>query len=318
MLEKTRLAYVFPGQGSQEIGMGLQLFERYALARIIFEKADKILGFPVSKLCFNGPEEELNKTTNVQPAMLLVSIACYQAAMEISENRLPLPIFTAGHSLGEYAALVISGVLSLDNALYIVRERGKLMYEASQEYPGGMLAIMGSDEESIKEICNLSDTQISNINSPGQIVISGNNEQIVRAREIAESRGMRRIRTLKVSGPFHSRWMQHAAEGLDMVLQGIEFTGCSIPIISNVTAKPILKAEEIRTDLVEQVISCVRWQQSVETMLNSGVNAFIEFGHGQVITNLIKRINPDIKVFNIDDVNTEKQVNGIIEYLNYR
>ena len=214
MSKEIKIAYVFPGQGSQEIGMGAYLYRNYESARKLYTVADSILGFPISQLCMCGPLEELTRTVNVQPSILLTTIACYEAAREISANKLPEPAFLAGHSLGEYSALVVSHALGMHDALKLTRERGRLMYRAGEENPGGMLAIIGAAESAVHEICAESGMAISNINAPGQIVISGIDADMAKAKRIAQTRGIRRIVQLNVSGPFHSRWMQPACDGL--------------------------------------------------------------------------------------------------------
>jgi len=307
-----KIAYVFPGQGSQEVRMGLNLYNQYKSAKGIFDKADKILGYSISELCFNGPEEDLTKTVNVQPAILTVSIACLEAAKEIAGNKLPLSEFVAGHSIGEYSAMVAAGILDFGDAIKLVSERGKLMHEAALNNPGAMMAILGTDEEVVKEICTKTNTEISNINSPGQVVISGSKENIAQAKIEAELKGIRRIIPLRVSGAFHSRLMQSASEGLGLALDSIHFNSSSVRLISNLTGEAIPENGDIKRELTDQVIKCVQWQKSVETLISNGVTCFIEFGHGQVLTNLIKRINTSVSVYNIGDNDTINQINAII------
>ena len=308
MVEKTKIAYVFPGQGSQTVGMGADLYANYSSARAVFDEADKALGFPLTRLCFEGPEEELTQTINVQPAVLTVSIACLKAALEVSGNRLPPPAFVAGHSLGEYTALVVAGVLSLSDAVLLVRERGRLMHEAGRRKPGGMLAVIGLDEEATREICLSAGTEVSNINSPGQIVISGAEEDLAEARRLAETKGARRVIPLKVSGAFHSLLMEPAVEGLRAAISGFTFQKPSIPVVANVTAEILTEAKPIKDELVDQVLSCVQWQRSVENMIAEGVTTFFEIGPGQVLAGLIKRISPGAQVFSISNVDTIRQV----------
>jgi [acyl-carrier-protein] S-malonyltransferase len=208
MAELSKAAYVFPGQGSQNTGMGLGLYNNYPSAKGVFDEADASLGFSLSHLCFEGPEEELTKTHNVQPAILVVSIACLKALQEASRGDFPSPAFVAGHSLGEYTALVAAGVLGLADAVLLVRERGRLMYEAGLKNPGSMLAVIGLDEEAVKDVCLQSGTEISNINCPGQIVISGAAQALAEANKLAKTRGARALLPLKVSGAFHSALME--------------------------------------------------------------------------------------------------------------
>jgi [acyl-carrier-protein] S-malonyltransferase len=304
MVEEIKVAYVFPGQGSQSVGMGLDLQVHYASARQIYEEVDDTLGFSLSRLCFEGPEEELTQTINVQAAVLATSIACLKAAQEVTGNTLPLPTYVAGHSLGEYTSLIVAGVLSLQDALRLVRERGRLMHEAGQRKAGGMLAIMGLDLEIVEDICLSVGTAVSNINSPGQIVVSGAKENLEKARRLAQLKGARRVIPLKVSGAFHSPLMDPAIEGLRNAIAGFTFNEAKIPLITNVTAQPITSVEAIKEELVSQIIHCVRWQQSVETMITRGVTTFFEIGPGDVLTGLIKRISPGARTFNISNVRT--------------
>jgi len=290
------------------VGMGSDLYERYSSAREIFDEADEILGFSLSRLCFEGPEDDLVQTSNVQPAVLTVSIACLKAAQEISNNSLPPPAFVAGHSLGEYTALVVANVLSLSDAICLVRERGRLMHEAGLKRPGSMLAVIGLDEESIEEICLSTETKVSNVNSPGQIVISGAQDKLDEASRLAKIKGARRLIPLKVSGAFHSPLMEPASDGLRNAIKGFAFQKPSVPIVANVTAQPLSNSEMIKEELVSQLLHCVKWQQSVETMVASDVTTFVEIGPGKVLTGLIKRISPATQTFNISDAETANQI----------
>ncbi len=307
MVKNGKVAYIFPGQGSQAVGMGRNLYEKYQSARDVFCEADRTLDFSLSRLCFDGPEEELTQTVNVQPAILTTSIACLRAAEEIMGGRIPLPDAVAGHSLGEYTALVVAGVLSLAEAVSLVRERGRLMHQAGGVVPGGMLAVLGLDQAVVEDICMDADTEISNVNCPGQIVVSGAEDKLVEFRRLAETKGAGRIIRLKVSGAFHSRLMQPAADGLIRAITKTAFSKPEVPVMANVTAGVLNNADDIRQELCDQVTHCVRWQESVENMINGGVTRFVEIGHGRVLADLIKRINPEAPVLNIDDVDTEKQ-----------
>lgn len=302
MAETSRIAYVFPGQGSQKIGMGADLYNIYSSAREIFDEADAALGFPLSRLCFEGPEEELIKTKNVQPAILVTSIACLKAAQQNSNENLPLPSFVAGHSLGEYTALVAANVLSMSDAVTLVRERGRLMYEAGQKNPGAMLAIVGLDEEVVKSICLHSKTEISNINCPGQIVISGAIDALVEANKLAKMKGARRLIPLKVSGAFHSALMEPIIAEFSEVMSRVAFHPPTIPIIANVTAQPLADVDSIQEELVKQLRNCIQWQSSIEYMMYNGVTAFYEIGPGKVLSGLIRRINPQLQIFNISGI----------------
>lgn len=229
-MEQEKIAYVFPGQGSQEVGMGLQVYVHFASAREVFDEVDKTLGFPLSRLCFEGPEEELIQTVNVQPAILTVSIAYLKALQEASGNKFPGPAFVAGHSLGEYTALVSAGVVSLADGVRLVRERGRLMHEAGRRKPGGMLAVIGMDRGTLEEICMYTGTELSNINCPGQVVISGSDENLAKARRLMQIKGARRVVPLKVSGAFHSSLMEPAIPGLKEVISRFTFCPPCVPI----------------------------------------------------------------------------------------
>jgi len=296
-------AYVFPGQGSQQVGMGYDLCQASAQAREVFEEADDALAFPLSQLCFEGPEEELSQTINAQPAILTVSLACLKAAAEVAGG-LICPAFMAGHSLGEYTALVAAHVLHFKEAVRLTRERGRLMQEAGQMAPGGMAAIIGLDEVSVEELCQEAGAQIANLNSPGQIVISGTRETLVRAMDLAGAMGARRVMPLKVSGAFHSPLMQPAAEGIAQAISQLNFRDPSVPIVVNSTAQPVTTAEAMKEELLEQLCHCVQWQKSVEFMVDAGVSTFIEIGPGQVLSGLIKRIDKEAQILNVEDASS--------------
>ncbi|HIE17253.1 MAG TPA: ACP S-malonyltransferase [Dehalococcoidia bacterium] len=288
--------------------MGLELYSRYSSAREVFREADAALGFPLSRLCFEGPEEQLVRTVNVQPAVLTVSIACLRTAQELAGNSLPSPDIVAGHSLGEYTALVVAGVLDLSQAVCLVRERGRLMNECGEISPGGMIAVLGLDQETVTAICNSAGTEIANINCPGQIVVSGAQENLTKFVGLAEAKGARRIIRLKVSGAFHSRLMQPALEGLRGAISELAFSEPLVPVVGNVTAQALTDVFAIKQELSDQIINCVQWQRSVENMIASGVTTFVEIGHGQVLSGLIKRISPAVAVFNVGDVEIERQI----------
>jgi [acyl-carrier-protein] S-malonyltransferase len=302
MAELSKVAYVFPGQGSQSTGMGLDLYNSYPSAKEVFDEADASLGFPLSRLCFEGPDEELTKTHNVQPAILVVSIACLKALEEANIFNFPSPTFVAGHSLGEYTALVAAGVLGLADAVLLVRERGRLMYEAGLKNPGSMLAVIGLDEETVKNISFHSGTEISNLNCPGQIVISGAIEALAKANELAKTRGARVLIPLKVSGAFHSALMEPIIAEFSKIVSSFEFHPPAFPIIANVTAHPLTNVDLIKEELVKQLRNCIQWEGSVEYMMHNGVTTFYEIGPGRVLIGLIRRINSELQTLNISGI----------------
>ena len=297
------VAYLFPGQGAQFVGMGKDLYEEYASARQVFEEADQALGFSLSGLCFSGPEEDLRRTLNTQPAILATSYACLRVAQELGLlSQDEPPGFMAGHSLGEYTALAAAGVLSFGEAIRLVRERARLMDEAGTARPGSMAAVLGMDEQALEAVCQETGVEMANINSPGQIVISGAKDALAKAMELASARGARRVLPLEVSAAFHSRLMEPANEGIAKAVAGVTFQKAQVPIIANSTAQPVVTSQEVKEELLRQLCSPVRWQSSVEYMLEHGVAQFIEIGPGKVLTGLAKRINGDVKTVNLSDV----------------
>ncbi len=295
-------AYVFPGQASQKVGMGLGVYQTYRSARTVFEVADESLGFPLSKLCFEGPAEELTKTVNVQPAILATSVACLEAAREGMGRKLPTPAYLAGHSLGEYTALVAADALPLAQALTLVRERGRLMYEAGLKMPGSMMAVIAFDRAPLAEICEETGVEISNVNAPGQLVISGAVDKLEKAAALAKKRGARRLIPLNVSGAFHSTLMDPVLAEFNRVLEAYEFQTPRFPIVSNVTALPLTNGRQFREELLSQLRHCIQWQSSVEFMTRQGVTTYYEIGPGTVLSGLIKRISPDAQTINISGV----------------
>lgn len=300
------IGFVFPGQGSQEVGMGLELFQSSGAAREVFEKADDALGFPLSRLCFEGPAEELRETINSQPAILTTSIAYLRACPELNGGI--KPALVAGHSLGEYTALVSAGVVDFADAVRLVRERGRLMQEAGKLRPGGMAAIIGLDEQSVLEICMETNAQVANINCPGQTVVSGTKEAVARSIDLAQARGAVGAVPLEVSGAFHSVLMEPVVEGMARALSEVEFRRPEMPIVANSTAMPVTTEDEVKDELLRQLCSCVRWQPTVEYMAQSGVNTFIEIGPGIVLTKLIKRIVRKAQVLNMSDLDTIREL----------
>jgi [acyl-carrier-protein] S-malonyltransferase len=307
LAEAVKTAYVFPGQGSQSVGMGLDLYQNYDAAKAVFEQADGALGFPISKLCFEGPEEELVKTVNAQPAIVTVSFACLEAARSLNGG-LPPARFVAGHSLGEYTALAAAGVLDFEHTVYLARERGRLMHEAGQITPGGMVAIIGLDEAPLAEVCRQTGARIANINCPGQIVISGAKGKLEKAMGLAKEKGAHRAIPLQVSGAFHTELMQLAVDGMAKILAQLSFNDPTIPIVGNTTAKPLTTAGAVKGELLNQLCNCVQWQRSVEYMVGEGVANFIEIGPGRVLAGLIKRIDRNVNISNIGDVEAVKNL----------
>jgi len=308
-MAESMVAYVFPGQGSQSAGMGFDLYGTYPAVRETFDEADASLGFPLSRLCFEGPDEELTKTHNVQPAILVTSVACLKALQQAATTDLPAPSFVAGHSLGEYTALVAAGALSLTDAVLLVRERGRLMYEAGLAMPGSMLALIGLDEQAVREISLQSGAEISNMNCPGQTVLSGAAQCLAEADRLARARSARAI-PLKVSGAFHSALMEPVINEFSRVVANFRFQPPAVPVISNVTAQPLTDAESVREELVRQLRHCIQWQGSVEYMVQSGVTAFYEIGPGKVLSGLIRRINSGLRTFNVSGIEDIAQIAG--------
>ncbi len=304
----TKTAWVFPGQGSQAVGMGRDLYDNVPSARAIFEQADRALGLPLSRLCFEGPEEELRQTINAQPALVTAACACLEAAREINGDKLTTARYVAGHSLGEYTALAVAGVFDFTTAVRLARERGRLMHEAGQRQPGGMAAIIGLEETKLAEVCRKSGTVMANINCPGQIVISGALENLNRAMELAKAAGASRAIPLQVSGAFHSPLMKSVVEGMSKIIKSMPFKDPTIPVVANMTAEPLTKAEAVKTELINQLTNPVQWQRSIEYMVEQGVDTFIEIGPGKVLTGLIRRINKDVTTRNISDLATAKSL----------
>jgi len=293
-----KVAYIFPGQGSQYVGMGRDLYDQFPEAKKYFDEADAILGFPLSGICFNGPEEELKQTKNTQPAIFLHSMALWNVLKPTDAA------MVAGHSLGEYSALVAAGAMSFSDAIKLVRLRGELMQKAGEENPGTMAAVVGLEPNVVNEICRIASAdgivQPANFNSPGQIVISGSVPGVRKAMELAKERGAKLVKELVVSGAFHSPLMQSAKDTLKEALDKTEIRDANIPVYANVTAKPVTRADEIRRLLFEQVTSAVRWEETIATMAADGAMKFVEIGPGKVLQGLVKRIVAGAEVLGID------------------
>jgi [acyl-carrier-protein] S-malonyltransferase len=310
-VERENIAFVFPGQGSQYVGMGKALCEASLAAQRIFQQADEVLGFSLSRLCFEGPEDELRDTINAQPAILTVSVACLAALRERWEavGRAVAPIAVAGHSLGEFTALVAAGTLDFSDALRLVRERGRLMKESGESQPGGMAAIVGLDRGTLDEICveasQVGIIVLANSNSPEQRVISGELPAIERAVELARARGGKAF-ILPISIASHSPLMQKAAVLFAELLANIQMRDPEIPIVANITGQILTSAEEIRRELHDHLLRPVEWSRSVGEMIENGVDTFLEIGPGQVLSRLIQRISHDVSARSLGDADIAK------------
>jgi len=331
----TQVAFLFPGQGSQTVGMGADVYEASPAARSVFESVDGALGLSLSSICFQGPDDVLRETINTQPAIVTVSLALLAALQEALTDRPSswtsplLPSYTAGHSVGEYAALVASGALRLQDAVQLVRERGRLMHYEGNVCPGGMTAIIGMDAGDLQAVCQeataqststlsgaghpgLGQVSVANFNAPGQIVISGELNALNIAMELAKSKGAKRVIPLAVSGAFHSPVMQPAAEGLARAIASCEISNASIPVIGNIHATPLTGAQAIHEELAQQIAAPVQWIRIIEYLVAAGVTIFLEIGPGQALTGMVKRIARGVTTLNVSSSADIAKTVGII------
>ena len=304
----SNVAFIFPGQGAQAVGMGRDLYDNSPAARAVFEEVDDALGRNLSTLMFEGPEEELRQTANTQPAIMAVSLATVRALEEqAGSGGLPTPALMAGHSLGEYTAIAVSGALGVGDTARLVEERGRLMQLACEMTPGTMAAIIGLDHMAVEEISRQTGTYVSNVNTGEQVVISGEVLAVARALDMASARGAKKAIPLRVGGAFHSGLMKPARDGLTKVVGDLNLQDPSVPIVANMTAEPIHTADELREELVTQVCECVQWKRSVEYMIDSGVTEFVEIGPGRALSGMVKRIDRSVgttAVGNLDSVSS--------------
>ena len=311
----SKTAFLFPGQGSQSVGMGRDLSQAFPAARKTFEEASEALGFDLAKLAFRGPEEQLRRTEFTQPAIFTASIAAYRVLRDL----VPAPDYAAGHSLGEYSANHAAGVLRFPDAVRAVHKRGQLMQEAVAEGRGAMAAVLGMDVQSVLDVCAVAARETdgvvsaANRNAPEQTVISGAKPAVERAIVLAKERGARRAVMLQVSAPFHCSLMQPAQDALQPVLAAIPFRDAAFPIIVNVDAAPMTAAEALRDALVRQVTGAVRWTESIQWLLAQGVTNFVEVGPGKVLSGLLRQIDRDYKAMHVDDcVSLEKALEAVL------
>ena len=288
----TDTAFLFPGQGTQSVGMGEELYNNSSAARAVFHEVDMALGRPLTRLLFEGPDETLRQTVNAQPAIMSVSLATMRAMQDhLGAEATPRPALVAGHSLGEYTALAVAGVLDVGETAWLVQERGRLMQEACEKQSGSMAAVMGLDAMVVEQICRDTGAVISTVNTPDQIVIAGERRALANALDLANARGAKKAVPLRVAGAFHSPLMEPAQAGLIDAVESLNFKDPSVPIVANCTAKPVTRGEDVKRELIAGICSCVHWSRSVDYMMGSGVNRFIEVGPGRVLSGMVKRIN---------------------------
>lgn len=299
----AKTAFVFPGQGAQAVGMGKDAYDAFENVRDIFQKADQALGMELTKLIFEGPDEALKQTANTQPALLTVSVA-YLKLLEESGLKAD---YVAGHSLGEYSALVAAGVLSFEDAVRTVRARGLYMEQAVPSGQGAMAAVLGAERDALASLCEAitaegSAVELANVNCPGQIVVSGTAQGVQAVVERGKEAGAKRVIPLEVSGPFHSSLMKPAAEQLSAALVDVNFSNAAVPVVANVTAREVTEASAIRELLVEQVYSPVLWEDSVRYLIEQGVDTFVEIGSGTVLAGLIKKMDRNVRVISVNNI----------------
>ena len=313
MIDQSKCAFIFPGQGSQAVGMGKDLYENSSIAKALYDKADEVLGYNISSLCFNGPEDQLKLTENTQPAILTTSIVL----LKLLQEKLDIePAYVAGHSLGEYSALVAAGSLSFEDAVLSVNKRGQYMQSAVPVGVGTMAAIIKTTEETVQEMCD----QISkeghivvnaNINCPGQYVISGHTGAVKEVMALAKEKRAMGI-PLAVSAPFHSPLMQKAADDLENWLNGVQFNDLDIPLINNADVSVLTSGKEAKASLIRQMQASVKWESSIRKLIDLGVDTFVEIGPGKVLTGMLKRISRDVKGINVMDITSLNEAVDLI------
>lgn len=304
-MKKT--AIIFPGQGSQVVGMGKDLYEKFDTAKKVFETADNALGYKISEICFNGPDDVLKQTKNTQPAILTTSLACLEVLRENADLNI---VATAGHSLGEYGALYLAGVLSLENAVKITGKRAELMNEAANETNGSMAAVLGLSEDVVKEgleeLKQYGKISVANYNCPGQIVITGEKAAIEKSIEVLKAKGAKRVIELAVSGAFHSELMKGAADKFAEFVKDYNFENANIPVYENTDAKAVSDGKDLQNRVSKQIYSSVHWTETINGMVEQGITTFVELGAGKVLAGLNKKINPEIKTYNVYDIESLK------------
>ena len=307
-----RLAFLFPGQGAQTVGMGQSLADRFPIARHVFETADRALGYRLSDICWKGPAEELKKTVHAQPALLTHSVAAWRVLDDAGIQ----PEWVAGHSLGEYSACVAAGALDFEDAVRLVHRRGELMYHAGLERPGTMAAILGLTREQVEEACRLGAADgvvcAANLNAPGQIVISGERAAVEHACLVARGLGARRAIVLEVSGAFHSPLMEPAAAGLSEALAGVSMRDARVPLVANVSAEPLQRGGAIREALEKQLLGAVRWEDSMRRLSALGAEGFVEVGAGTVLRGLLRALDKSIPSWNVEDPESLQGTRGAL------